>query len=114
MAMGQRPAARGPPRGRRGGHPLAGHRTVEAVLASMDRSRLRWPLILAGLGLAAWAVRAAAEVDLERPNQVVLGGPYGFSRNPMYVALDPRLRGDRPGGQCRLVAAAAAGCAAGD
>jgi protein-S-isoprenylcysteine O-methyltransferase Ste14 len=45
-----------------------------------------WPLILAGLGLAAWAVRAAAEVDLERPNQVVLGGPYGFSRNPMYIA----------------------------
>jgi protein-S-isoprenylcysteine O-methyltransferase Ste14 len=43
-------------------------------------------LILAGLGLAAWAVRAAAEVDLERPNQVILGGPYGFSRNPMYVA----------------------------
>ena len=45
-----------------------------------------WPLILAGLGLVAWGVRAAAVVDLERPKQLVLGGPYAFSRNPMYLA----------------------------
>jgi protein-S-isoprenylcysteine O-methyltransferase Ste14 len=45
-----------------------------------------WTLLLAGLGLAAWAVRAAADVDLERPHQLVLRGPYAFSRNPMYVA----------------------------
>jgi protein-S-isoprenylcysteine O-methyltransferase Ste14 len=45
-----------------------------------------WPLILAGLWLVAWGVRAAADVDLERPNQLVLSGPYAFSRNPMYVA----------------------------
>ena len=45
-----------------------------------------WPLLLAGLGLAAWAVRAAAGVDLQRPRQLVLHGPYAFSRNPMYVA----------------------------
>jgi protein-S-isoprenylcysteine O-methyltransferase Ste14 len=45
-----------------------------------------WPLLLAGLGLAAWAVRAAADVDLERPDQLVRRGPYAVSRNPMYVA----------------------------
>jgi protein-S-isoprenylcysteine O-methyltransferase Ste14 len=47
---------------------------------------LGWPLLLAGLGLAAWAVRAAADVELERPDQLVRRGPYAFSRNPMYVA----------------------------
>lgn len=45
-----------------------------------------WPLLLAGLGLAAWAVRAAASVDLQRPDQLVRRGPYAFSRNPMYLA----------------------------
>ncbi len=45
-----------------------------------------WPLILAGLWLVAWGVRAAADVQIERPNQLVLGGPYAFSRNPMYLA----------------------------
>jgi protein-S-isoprenylcysteine O-methyltransferase Ste14 len=45
-----------------------------------------WPLILAGLWLGASAVRAAADVDLERPNQLVDRGPYAHGRNPMYVA----------------------------
>jgi protein-S-isoprenylcysteine O-methyltransferase Ste14 len=31
-------------------------------------------------------VRAAAGIDLERPNQLVQSGPYAYGRNPMYVA----------------------------
>jgi protein-S-isoprenylcysteine O-methyltransferase Ste14 len=45
-----------------------------------------WPLLLASLWLGASAVRAAAGVDLERPNQLIQRGPYAHGRNPMYVA----------------------------
>jgi protein-S-isoprenylcysteine O-methyltransferase Ste14 len=45
-----------------------------------------WPLLAAGLALVAWAVRAAAEVDLDRPDRLVSSGPYALVRHPMYVA----------------------------
>jgi protein-S-isoprenylcysteine O-methyltransferase Ste14 len=44
-----------------------------------------WPLVLAGLALAAWAVTAARMVDIEHPDSIITGGPYAYTRNPMYV-----------------------------
>jgi protein-S-isoprenylcysteine O-methyltransferase Ste14 len=39
----------------------------------------------AGVAISASAVRAASDVDLERPATLILSGPYAISRNPMYV-----------------------------
>lgn len=54
--------------------------------ASWIGHALGWPVVLAGLLLAIWAVMAAGRVDMQDPNQIVARGPYSRSRNPMYVA----------------------------
>lgn len=35
--------------------------------------------------MSASAVRAASEVDLERPSMLISSGPYAISSNPMYA-----------------------------
>lgn len=44
-----------------------------------------WTLVGAGVAISASAVRAASDVDLERPSTLVSSGLYAISRNPMYV-----------------------------
>lgn len=44
-----------------------------------------FPLLIAGIGLCAWAVIAANKIDIESPGRLLTSGPYALSRNPMYL-----------------------------
>jgi protein-S-isoprenylcysteine O-methyltransferase Ste14 len=65
---------------------------VGLVIDRLTRIRLpRWPrrvglaLVAAGLVINAAAVRARGAADLDRPAGLVSGGPYRWTRNPMYL-----------------------------
>jgi protein-S-isoprenylcysteine O-methyltransferase Ste14 len=82
--------------------------------------RLPWPgaaLAAAGFGVMLWGVRtfAAAKTTIkpyEKSRVVVTGGPYRFTRNPMYLGMVAMLGGlalalGTPGPWAALVAHAA-------
>jgi len=53
---------------------------------------LGWPLVAAGISLALWGLRemrrAGTNVDPYRPTTAIVeGGPYAYTRNPLYVAM---------------------------
>jgi protein-S-isoprenylcysteine O-methyltransferase Ste14 len=72
--------------------------SVVSLLVPAPLSRKRWfrlaglPLVFAGLGLGASALRqmrrAGTNVDPHQPSTaLVTGGPYRFTRNPIYLGF---------------------------
>ncbi len=60
--------------------------------AALLRVSLGWTLVIGGLGLMAWGgitfARARTSLMPTRPARVLVrGGPYRWSRNPMYLGL---------------------------
>jgi protein-S-isoprenylcysteine O-methyltransferase Ste14 len=61
-------------------------RPLRPFRAAWPKHVLGWPLLLMGIFLAAWAVAAVKDREIEKPTEIISAGPYAFSRNPMYVA----------------------------
>jgi protein-S-isoprenylcysteine O-methyltransferase Ste14 len=72
------------------------HRAVPMAILGPSAAPLRvtlgWGLVIGGLGLMAWAgltfARARTSIMPIRPARVLVrGGPYRWTRNPMYLGL---------------------------
>jgi protein-S-isoprenylcysteine O-methyltransferase Ste14 len=51
------------------------------------------PLVAGGAGLVFWAVRSAAEADVERDTSLVTNGAFALTRNPMYLGWSTGMLG---------------------
>jgi len=70
-------------------------------------TRLGWPVVLAGLGLIAWAVRSAAQIDIDRSSQLLTSGAYGVIRHPMYCGWTLVIAGSALGTRSAWLACSA-------
>jgi protein-S-isoprenylcysteine O-methyltransferase Ste14 len=54
-------------------------------LARSTRLVLAGPMLGLGIGLVAWAVASAGAAEVETDSELVTGGAYAHTRNPMYL-----------------------------
>ena len=71
---------------------LANRRRPTPFLPRVLSKMLGWPLVAGGLSLGLWGFRemrrAGTNVDPYHPTTAIVeGGPYGFTRNPLYVGM---------------------------
>lgn len=64
---------------------LPGSRRTHWLLAA--------PMLIGAIGLAGWAVASASDADVERDSELVTGGAYGLTRNPMYLGWSAGVLG---------------------